>query len=116
MRKISSQIHLGIALVVLSSFLVSCSTQASSKYWGQVEVPQDNKMRYITGSEPESFDPQFVTGQPEARILIGMYDRLVEYHPKTMQPIPSMATHWETSDEFTEIYISLTQKRSVFKW
>ncbi len=99
MRKIFSQTRLGIALVVLSSFLVSCSTQASSEYWGQVEVPQDNKMRYITGSEPESLDPQFVTGQPEARILIGLYDRLVEYHPKTMQPIPSMATHWETSDD-----------------
>lgn len=99
MRKILSQTRLGIALVILSSFLVSCSTQASSQYWGQVEVPQDNVMRYITGSEPESLDPQFVTGQPEARILIGLYDRLVEYHPKTMQPIPSMATHWEMADD-----------------
>ncbi len=94
-----SRIRLGIALVVLSAFLVSCSTEASSKYWGQVEVPQDNVMHYITGGEPESLDPQFVTGQPEARILIGLYDRLVEYHPKTMQPIPSMATNWETSDD-----------------
>lgn len=99
MRKIFSQTRLGIALVVLSSFLVSCSTQASSKYWGQVKVPTDNKMRYITGSEPESLDPQFVTGQPEARILIGMFDRLVEFHPKTMQPIPSLATHWEVADD-----------------
>ena len=99
MRKILSQTRLGIALVILSSFLVSCSTQASSQYWGQVNPPTDNKMRYITGSEPESLDPQFVTGQPEARILIGMFDRLVEYHPKTMQPIPSLATHWEVSDD-----------------
>ncbi len=99
MRKFFSQTRLGIALIVVSSFLVSCSTQASSKYWGQVNPPQDNVMRYITGSEPESLDPQFVTGQPEARILIGMFDRLVEYHPKTMQPIPSMATHWEVADD-----------------
>jgi oligopeptide transport system substrate-binding protein len=99
MRKIFSQTQVGIALIVLSLFLVSCSTEASSQYWGQVDVPQDNVMRYITGSEPESLDPQFVTGQPEARILIGLYDRLVEYHPKTMQPIPSMATHWEIDDD-----------------
>jgi oligopeptide transport system substrate-binding protein len=99
MLKFISQTRLGIALIVVSSFFISCSTQASSKYWGQIDVPEDNVMRYITGSEPESLDPQFVTGQPEARILIGLYDRLVEYHPKTMQPIPSMATHWEKADD-----------------
>ncbi len=95
----SSRIRLGLVLVVLSVFFVGCATQANSKYWGQIDVPQDNVMRYITGSEPESLDPQFVTGQPEARILIGLYDRLVEYHPKTMQPIPSMATHWEVNKD-----------------
>lgn len=92
---------LGIALIA-TMVLAGCSTEATTQYWGQVEVPQDNVMRYITGSEPESLDPSFVTGQPEARILIGLYDRLVEYHPKTMQPIPSMATHWEVSEDGTE--------------
>lgn len=110
MRKFYSQTRLGIALVVLSSFFAGCATQASSKYWGQVEVPQDNVMHYITGGEPESLDPQFVTGQPEARILIGLYDRLVEYHPKTMQPIPSMATHWETSDDLLKYTFHLRKE------
>jgi len=99
MRINFKQFRLGLALVVLSSVLIGCSTQASTKYWGQTDAPTDNTMRYITGSEPESLDPQFVTGQPEARILIGLYDRLVEYHPKTMDPIPSMATHWEQSPD-----------------
>ena len=98
-RKVSGRFHLGIALVFLCSLIVGCSTKATTRYWGQVKPPKDNTLRYITGSEPESLDPQFVTGQPEARILIGLYDRLVEYHPKTMQPIPSMATHWEVSDD-----------------
>ncbi len=110
MRNFYSQTLLGVALVVLSLFFAGCATQASSKYWGQVEVPQDNVMHYITGSEPESLDPQFVTGQPEARILIGLYDRLVEYHPKTMQPIPSMATHWETSDNLLEYTFHLRKE------
>lgn len=95
MRINFKQFRLGLALVVLSSILIGCSTQASTKYWGQTEAPTENVMHYITGSEPESLDPQYVTGQPEARILIGLYDRLVEYHPKTMDPIPSLATHWE---------------------
>ena len=99
MRKISCQTLLGIGLISMSLVLAGCTAQASSKspYWGKVDVPQDNTMRYITGSEPESMDPSFVTGQPEARIMIGIWDRLVEYHPKTLEPIPGMATHWDAS-------------------
>ncbi len=89
----------GVVFVLVCTVFGGCSTKATTKYWGQVDVPKDNTLRYITGSEPESLDPQFVTGQPEARILIGLYDRLVEYHPKTMQPIPSMATHWEVTPD-----------------
>ncbi|MCW5959523.1 MAG: peptide ABC transporter substrate-binding protein [Pyrinomonadaceae bacterium] len=92
---------LGLVLLSLCAFLAGCSAEASGKYWGEVDVPQDNTMRYITGSEPESLDPQFVTGQPEARILIGLFDRLVEYHPKTLEPIPSLATHWEQNEDGT---------------
>ncbi len=98
-RFVSSRVYLGVVLVSLCLLAAGCASEGKTKYWGQVKVPNDNVLRYITGSEPESLDPQFVTGQPEARILIGLYDRLVEYHPKTMQPIPSMATHWEVSED-----------------
>ena len=107
------QFSLIIAFVVLSSFLVSCSTQASSRYFGQTKAPSDNTMRYITGSEPESLDPQFVTGQPEARIMMAMYDGLVEYHPKTMEPIPAIAESWELSGDGTE-YIFHLRKNARF--
>jgi oligopeptide transport system substrate-binding protein len=113
MRINFKQYRLGLALVVLSAILIGCSTQASTKYWGQVDVPQDNVLRYITGSEPESLDPQFVTGQPEARILIGLFDRLVEYHPKTMDPIPSLATNWEQNADGT-IYTFYMRKDGKF--
>ena len=102
-----------LAIVVLSSFLISCSTQATSKYFGQTKVPSDNIMRYTTGSEPESLDPQFVTGQPEARIMMAIYDGLVEYHPKTMEPIPSIAESWELNKDGTE-YIFHLRKNAKF--
>ncbi len=96
-----------LAIVVLSSFLISCSTQATSKYFGQTAVPSDNIMRYTTGSEPESLDPQFVTGQPEARIMMSLYDGLVEYHPKTMEPMPAIAESWEINEDGTEYIFHL---------
>ena len=85
MRNFSfSKVQLGIALVVLSSFLASCATQANSKYFGQTAAPEGQVLRYVSGSEPESLDPQVPTGQPEARVLMAFYDGLVEYEPKTM--------------------------------
>lgn len=102
-----------LAIVVLSSFLISCSTQATSRYFGKTVAPSDNTLRYITGSEPESLDPQFVTGQPEARIMMAIYDGLVEYHPKTMEPIPAIAESWELSNDGTE-YIFHLRKNAKF--
>ncbi|MGC2235894.1 MAG: peptide ABC transporter substrate-binding protein [Pyrinomonadaceae bacterium] len=107
------QFRICLVLIVLSSFLVSCSTSANSRYFGQTKAPSDNVMRYITGSEPESLDPQFVTGQPEARIMMALWDGLVEYHPKTMEPIPGIAESWELSPDGTE-YIFYLRKNAKF--
>ena len=102
-----------LAIVILSSFLISCSTQANSRFFGKTEAPKDNVMRYVSGSEPESLDPQFVTGQPEARIMMALYDALVEYHPKTMEPIPAIAESWDLSPDGTE-YIFNLRKTAKF--
>src|SRR5215213_4707 len=102
-----------LVIVILSSFLISCSTQANSRYFGKTVAPTDNTLRYISGSEPESLDPQFVTGQPEARIMMALYDGLVEYHPKTMEPIPAVAESWELNKDGTE-YIFHLRKNAKF--
>ncbi len=102
-----------LVLVVLSSLFAGCLTSANSRYFGQTQPPTDNVLRYITGSEPESLDPQFVTGQPEARIMSALYDRLVEYHPKTMEPIPAVAESWEISSDGTE-YLFHLRKNAKF--
>ncbi|HEX8289936.1 MAG TPA: peptide ABC transporter substrate-binding protein [Pyrinomonadaceae bacterium] len=103
MTRISfSQLRAGLAIIVLSSFLISCSTQATARFWGQTKAPKEQVLRYISGSEPESLDPQVPTGQPEARVLMAFYDGLVEYHPKTMDPIPAIAESWEPSADGTE--------------
>ncbi|MEP6900270.1 MAG: peptide ABC transporter substrate-binding protein [Actinomycetota bacterium] len=102
-----------LGIVILSSFLISCSTSANNRYFGKTVAPTDNIMRYTTGSEPESLDPQFATGQPEARIMMAIYDGLVEYHPKTMEPIPAIAESWEINEDGTE-YIFHLRKTAKF--
>jgi oligopeptide transport system substrate-binding protein len=92
-----------------SMLLTSCMTSASSKYFGQVSVPKDNILRYVTGGEVESLDPPVSNSQPDARIYIALFDGLVEYEPKTMEPIPAIAESWETGKDGTEYLFHLRQ-------
>jgi oligopeptide transport system substrate-binding protein len=108
MARISlNQTRLGIAFLSVSLFLVGCTSSASNHFWGKTAAPKDNVLRYITGSEPESLDPAFGTGQPEARIYMALYDGLLEYHPKTMEPIPAIAESWEINKDGTEYVFHL---------
>ncbi|MDQ3802113.1 MAG: ABC transporter substrate-binding protein, partial [Acidobacteriota bacterium] len=103
-----NQTSLVIALVILSLFITSsCSSSADNRFWGKTQAPKENVFRYISGSEPESLDPAVGTGQPEARIYMALYDGLVEYHPKTMEPIPALAESWEISRDGTEYLFHL---------
>ena len=96
------QTRLGTAFVAVSLFLASCTSSANNRFWGRTVAPTDNVLRYISGSEPESLDPAFGTGQPEARVYMALYEGLLEYHPKTMEPIPAIAESWELSPDGTE--------------
>ena len=114
MARISfSQARLSIVIVVLSLIVNSCTSSANSRFYGKTEAPKENTLRYISGSEPESLDPQVPTGQPEARVLMAMYDGLLEYHPKTMEPIAGIAESWETSKDGME-YIFHLRKNAKF--
>lgn len=114
MARVSYQrIRLGLAFIILSSILTSCATSANSRYWGRTQAPTDNILRYVSGSEPESLDPHIGTGQPEARIYMALYDGLVEYHPKTTEPIPAVAESWEVAPDGTE-YLFHLRKNAKF--
>jgi oligopeptide transport system substrate-binding protein len=90
----------GLALSVCACLASACTTQATdSPYFGKTAPPEGQVLRYISGSEPESLDPQVSTGQPEARIYVALYDGLTEYHPETGQAIASLAERWEPNHD-----------------
>jgi oligopeptide transport system substrate-binding protein len=104
----SAQIRLAIALVALTTLVTGCSVTASNDvYFGRVIPPQDQVMRYVTGSEIESLDPQVGTGQPDARVYAALYEGLVEYHPKNTLPIPAIAERWEINSDSSEFLFHL---------
>nr|MBA2735361.1 hypothetical protein [Pyrinomonadaceae bacterium] len=107
------QFRVVLVSIILSSFLISCQSAAKSQFWGRTTPPKENVLRYITASEPESLDPQIPSGQPEARIFMALYEGLVEYDPKDMQPIPALAERWDIAQNLDEFIFYL---RKNAKW
>jgi oligopeptide transport system substrate-binding protein len=101
-------------LVILCLWSSACATPAAEgEFFGKVEPPEGQVLRYISGSEPESLDPHVTTGQPESRIIMAIHEGLVEYHPKTNEPIPAIAERWDVSDDLSRFVFHL---RSNARW
>jgi oligopeptide transport system substrate-binding protein len=100
-------------MLISCLYLTGCVTSVRYRYFGKTEVPRENILRYISGSEIESLDPQVSSGQPEARVYMAMFEGLVEYGPKDMQPIPALAEKWESSPNLDE-FIFYIRKDAKF--
>lgn len=104
----SAQFRFAVALVALSTLVIGCSVAASdSVYFGRVIPPQGQVLRYVTGSESETLDPQVGTSAPDARIYGALYEGLVEYDPKNTLPIPAIAEKWEVNSDSSEMLFYL---------
>jgi oligopeptide transport system substrate-binding protein len=102
------QILATVAIVSLLLGVISCRVVTTSgEFYGSTTPPQRNILRYVTGDEPESLDPQGTTGQPEGRIFMALFEGLVEYHPKTMAPIPAIAERWHVNNDSSEFVFHL---------
>jgi oligopeptide transport system substrate-binding protein len=66
---------------------------------GCIRREQPADIIIINNAEPETLDPALITGQPEFRIVIGLYEGLMRLDPKTAQPIPGLAESWEVSPD-----------------
>ncbi len=101
----SKQKQIGMLLLLASFARVanSCSVASNKEpFFGKTVPPERNIFRYVTGDEPESLDPAISNGQPEARIYMALYEGLVEYHPKTMEPQPALAESWQPNNDSSE--------------
>jgi oligopeptide transport system substrate-binding protein len=100
----------GTLSITLTGCLIAAGCAASARnniFFGKIDPPRENILRYVSGSEPESIDPQIPTVQNEARICLALYEGLTEYDPKTSEPIPGLAERWEVNNDFSEIVFHL---------
>ena len=75
------------------------------------EPPAD--ITIINDAEPETLDPAILTGQPEFRIVIGLFEGLTRLDPKTARPIPGLARRWEISPDGCTLHISFAHQSGL---
>jgi len=98
-----------IVLLVLGCLIAAgCIASARDKsFFGTTAPPRENVLRYVSGSEPETLDPQVTNLQNEARISIALFEGLAEYDPKTSEPVPALAERWEVNKDWSEVVFYL---------
>ncbi len=107
-KNLRQQLRIGLALIALAMTVIACRASANNgMYFGKTVPPDKQVLRYVTGSEPQSLDPQVSNGQPEARIYMAIFEGLTEYGPKTMEPIPAIAERWDVNNDSSEFVFHL---------
>jgi oligopeptide transport system substrate-binding protein len=54
---------------------------------------------FCNGTEIKSVDPAIVVGVPESRVVYGIFEGLVNFHPRTLEPTPGVAERWDVSED-----------------
>lgn len=83
---------------VLKTFLMSLFI-ALFLNCGQKVQNSNSILNYGNQTEPEDLDPQIITGVPEYHIVSSLFEGLVIPDPKTLAPVPGVATSWDVSSD-----------------
>ena len=47
----------------------------------------------------QTFDPAFAAAPPDTDAMRALFEGLTDYDPRTLAPVPAVATRWESSDD-----------------
>src|SRR5712692_1687492 len=107
MAALAKRLAIVAGLLLLALMSAGCSASANNAFFGATKPPRENVLRYVSGSEPESLDPQIPATQNEARICMALYEGLAEYDPRTGEPVPALAERWEVNQDSSEFVFHL---------
>ncbi len=76
---------------------------AAATAWALTKKPlPPADFTFINETEIKSIDPALVNGQPELRVVMALFEGLVNWDPKTLAPTPGVAESWDiSSDQLT---------------
>ena len=89
-----------VLLIALAVSHAGCfADETPATYYGKVVVPRAQEFRWSDGGIPQTFDPAFAAAPPDTDAVRALFEGLTDYDPKTLQPVPGVATRWESSSD-----------------
>lgn len=61
-------------------------------------VPRTQEFNWSDGGLPQTFDPAYAAAPPDTDLVRAIFEGLTDYDPKTLSPVPGVATRWEASN------------------
>jgi ABC-type oligopeptide transport system substrate-binding subunit len=85
--------------LIFSTLLSGCFLAAKVEpYYGRVSPRQSQEFHWSNGGLPQTFDPAFAAAPPDTDLVRAIFEGLTEYDPKTLTPVPAVATRWEPAN------------------
>ncbi len=93
-----------VLIAVLSVVLISGCTELqkpkSEPFYGQIEAPKKQELRWSNGKTPKTLDPAYAFGSPDTDLVRALFEGLTDLDSKTLQVVPAVATKWSASEDF----------------
>lgn len=67
------------------------------RYYGRIVVPRSQEFQWSDGGLPQTFDPAFAAAPPDTDLVRAIFEGLTDYDPRSLTPVPAVATRWEAS-------------------
>ncbi|WP_221029513.1 peptide ABC transporter substrate-binding protein [Actomonas aquatica] len=91
--RIRSSLLLGAVALTGALLLAGCGKRETP-----VDIGNREQIFHLGNlSEPTDLDPQIISSLQDFQIVIGLFEGLTSYNPSTAEPVPGVATHWESS-------------------
>ena len=68
------------------------------RYYGRIVVPRSQEFQWSDGGLPQTFDPAFAAAPPDTDLVRAIFEGLTDYDPRSLTPVPAVATRWEASN------------------
>ncbi|WP_097026799.1 ABC transporter substrate-binding protein [Clostridium peptidivorans] len=95
------------SMVITTTLLAGCGGGNKQATSGNATAPKT--LIYAQGSDPRGLDPAYVDDGESAKIIVNVYEGLLQYKEGSTEVEPCLATEWKISNDGKEYTFKLRQ-------
>jgi oligopeptide transport system substrate-binding protein len=101
-KQIKSMLLIIISIFAVMSMVIYLGAEEQVGFAEKLTTTAEsevNVLRFNNGTEPQTLDPAVMTGVPEFRLAMQVFEGLTVYNPKDLSAMPGVAKSWKVSSD-----------------